>query len=170
MENEKDLASQNYGSAVSGVVGSVVMANAARTGPKWLRYFLYVCIAITLLLTGVGLIGKVGSIGSIPACDAQTTRDTLSNLNKQNKFSATKYNFIKKVSAIGFGNDLHREPGIVGRWQRRIRLSHLQGGLGRQGGDHRDQALTGRSMLARVVTSPRRRQPRPAGFPAAPAG
>lgn len=99
MENEKDLASQNYGSAVSGVVGSAVMANAARTGPAWLRYFLYVCIAITLLLTGVGLVGKIGSIGSIPACDAQTTRDTLSDLNKQNKFSATKYNFIKKVSA-----------------------------------------------------------------------
>ena len=99
MENEKDLASPNYGSAVSGVVGSVVMANAARTGPKWLRYFLYACIAITLLLTGVGIIGKVGSIGSIPACDAQTTRDTLSDLNKQNKFSATKYNFIKQVSA-----------------------------------------------------------------------
>ncbi len=99
MENEKDLASPNYGSAVSGVVGSVAMANAARTGPKSLRYFLYVCIAITLLLTGVGLVGKVGSIGSIPACDAQTTRDTLSNLNKQNKFNASKYNFIKKVSA-----------------------------------------------------------------------
>lgn len=99
MENEKDLASPNYGSAVSGVVGSVVMANAARTGPKWLRYFLYACIAITLLLTGVGIIGKVGSIGSIPACDAQTTRDTLSDLNKQNKFNATKYNFIKQVSA-----------------------------------------------------------------------
>jgi hypothetical protein len=99
MENEKDLASQNYGSAVSGVVGSVVMANAAKTGPAWLRYFLYVCIGITLLLTGVGLVGKIGSIGSIPACDAQTTRDTLSDLNKQNKFSATKYNFIKKVSA-----------------------------------------------------------------------
>ncbi|MDB5574848.1 MAG: hypothetical protein JWR80_24, partial [Bradyrhizobium sp.] len=58
-----------------------------------------VCIGITLLLTGVGLVGKIGAIGSIPACDAQTTRDTLSDLNKQNKFSATKYNFIKKVSA-----------------------------------------------------------------------
>ncbi|HYI30686.1 MAG TPA: hypothetical protein VD863_22825 [Bradyrhizobium sp.] len=99
MENEKDLASPNYGSTVSGVVGSVAMANAARTGPTWLRYFLYVCIAITVLLTGVGLVGKVGGIGSIPACDAQTTRDTLSDLNKQNKFSATKYNSIKKVSA-----------------------------------------------------------------------
>lgn len=102
MENEKDLASPNYGAAASGVVGSVLMANSARKGPKWLRYFLFVCIAITLLATGAGLIGKlgsVGSVGSIPACDAQTTRDTLSDLNKQNKFSATKYNFIKKVSA-----------------------------------------------------------------------
>ena len=99
MDNEKDLASPNYGSSVSGVVGSVAMANAAKTGPTWLRYFLYVCIAITVLLTGVGLVSKIGGIGSIPACDAQTTRDTLSDLNKQNKFSATKYNFIKKVSA-----------------------------------------------------------------------
>ena len=99
MENEKDLASPNYGAAASGLVGSAVMANAARKGPKWLRYFLFVCIAITLLATGAGLIGKLGSVGSIPACDAQTTRDTLSDLNKKNKFSATKYNFIKKVSA-----------------------------------------------------------------------
>ncbi len=99
MENEKDLASPSYGAAASGIVGSALMANAARKGPKWLRYFLFVCIAITLLLTGVGLVGKLGSIGSIPACDAQTTRDTLSDLNKQNKFKASKYNSIKKVSA-----------------------------------------------------------------------
>ncbi len=99
MDHEKDLASPNYGSTVSGVVGSVAMANAAKTGPAWLHYFLYVCIAITLLATGVGLVGKLGSIGSIPACDAKTTRDTLSDLNRQNKFSATKYNSIKQVSA-----------------------------------------------------------------------
>ena len=66
--------------------------------------FPYVCIAITVLATTVGIIGNLGSIGSIPECDAKTTRDTLSDLNKQNKFSATKYNFIKKVSAIGFRN------------------------------------------------------------------
>ncbi len=98
-KNESDLASPNFGSSIAGVAGAAGMAVAARSGPKWLRYFLYVCIAITVLLTGVGLIGKIGGIGSIPACDAQTTRDTLSDLNKQNKFSATKYNFIKKVSA-----------------------------------------------------------------------
>ena len=99
MDNEKDLASPQYGSAVSGVVGAALMARATRTGPKWLRYFLFVCIGITLLATGVGLVGKVGSVGSIPACDAQTTRDTLSDLNHQNKFKASKYNFIKKVSS-----------------------------------------------------------------------
>lgn len=49
-----------------------------------------------MLATGAGLISK---LGSIPACDAKTTRDTLSGLNKLNKFSATKYNFIKQVPA-----------------------------------------------------------------------
>ena len=98
MDNEKDLASPTYGSAVSGVVGAAVMANAARKGPKWLRYLLFVFIAITLLATGAGLIANVSSIGSIPKCDAQQTRDTLSDLNKQNKFNATKYNFIRNVS------------------------------------------------------------------------
>jgi hypothetical protein len=97
MDNEKDLASPDFGSAASGVAGSAVMALAARRGPKWLRYLLFVFIAITLLATGAGLVGKIGSIGHLPTCDAQTTRDTLSDLNRQNKFSATKYNFIKNV-------------------------------------------------------------------------
>jgi hypothetical protein len=99
MENEKDLASANYGSAVTGIVGAALMALAARTGPKWLRYLLFVFIAIILFVTIVGLIGNVASIGSIPECDAKTTRDTLSALNHQNKFKASKYNFIKKVSS-----------------------------------------------------------------------
>lgn len=98
MDNEKDLASPNFGSAVAGVAGSAAMAQAARGGPKWLRYLLFVFIAITLLATGIGLVGKIGGIGKLPACDAQTTRDTLSDLHRQNKFSATKYNFIKNVA------------------------------------------------------------------------
>ena len=98
MENEKDLASQNFGSALSGVAATAAMAQAAKTGPKWQRYLMMVFIAITLLATGAGLIGKISSAGSIPACDAQQTRDTLSDLNKQNKFSASKYNFIKSVA------------------------------------------------------------------------
>ena len=99
MDNEKNLASPNYGSAVSGLVGAALMAMAARKGPKWLRYLLFVFIAITLFATAAGLIANVAGIGSIPACDAQQTRDTLSDLNTQNKFNASKYNFIKTVSA-----------------------------------------------------------------------
>lgn len=98
MNDEKNLASPNYNSAFSGVVGTAQMANAARTGPKWLRYLLYVFIAITAFATIAGTIGKISSVGSIPACDAQTTRDTLSDLNRQHKFSASKYNSIKTVA------------------------------------------------------------------------
>jgi hypothetical protein len=98
MDNERNLASPNYGSAVSGLVGATLMALAARKGPKWLRYLLFVFIAITLFATVAGLIANVAGIGSIPECDAKQTRDTLSDLNKQNKFNASKYNFIKKVS------------------------------------------------------------------------
>ena len=147
MDNEKDLASPNYGSAASGIVGSVLMANAARTGPKWLRYLLFVFIAITLLATAAGLIGKLSSVGSIPACDAQTTRDTLSDLNKQNKFKATKYNSIKKRREIGYRSDLHREPRALRRRQRRIRLPHFQGRREGQGDDHRYPAVTAHGII-----------------------
>jgi hypothetical protein len=34
----------------------------------------------------------------LPTCDAQETRDTLSDLNKQNKFNASKYNFLRNVA------------------------------------------------------------------------
>ena len=99
MSDEKDLASPNYYSTVSGVAGTTMMVAAARKGPRWLRYLLYTFAAITALATIVGLVGKVGGIGSIPACDAKTTRDTLSDLNKQHKFNASKYNSIKSVAA-----------------------------------------------------------------------
>jgi hypothetical protein len=98
MDNEKDLASQQFHSSVSGLAGTVMMANAARTGPKWLRYLLFVFIAITAFATIAGTVGKITGTGKIPACDAQTTRDTLSDLNRQNKFSASKYNSIKTVA------------------------------------------------------------------------
>jgi hypothetical protein len=98
MENEKDLASPNFGSTIGGIAGTAAMARASRTGPTWLRYLMYVFIAITGLATLAGLFSKVSSIGTVPACDAQRTRDTLSDLNKQNKFAATKYNSIKTVS------------------------------------------------------------------------
>ena len=98
MESEKDLASPNFGSAATSLVGAVAMAQAAKTGPKWQRYLMLFFIAVVLLATGAGLIDKVVHIGSVPACDAQQTRDTLSDLNKQNKFDATKYNSIKTVA------------------------------------------------------------------------
>ena len=98
MENDKDLASPNFGSAMAGMAGTAAMARASKTGPKWLRYLMYVFMAITALATIAGLVGKVSDIGTIPACDAQRTRDTLSDLNKQNQFHATKYNSIKTVS------------------------------------------------------------------------
>ena len=99
MDNEKDLASPQFRSSAAGLAGTVAMAQAAKTGPKWLRYLLFVFIAVTALATRAGLIDKITGIGSIPACDAQTTRDTLSDLNRQNKFNATKYNFIKKIAS-----------------------------------------------------------------------
>ena len=98
MDNEEKLASPNLQPALSGLVGSALMAQAARTGPKWQRNLMKVFIAITLLATAAGIIGNLTSIGTIPACDAQQTRDTLSDLNKANKFNASKYNFIKSVS------------------------------------------------------------------------
>ncbi|MGQ0682886.1 hypothetical protein [Bradyrhizobium sp.] len=97
MADEKDLASPNYYSTVSGAAGTTMMVQAARKSPPWLRYLLYAFAAITALVTVAGLIDRVTSVGSLPACDAKTTRDTLSDLNKQNKFNASKYNFIKNV-------------------------------------------------------------------------
>lgn len=98
MTDEKDLASPNYRSTVSGAVGATMMAQAAQKSSGWLRYLMYAFAAIAALATIAGLVGKVSGVGSIPACDAQTTRDTLSDLNKQNKFNATKYNFIKETA------------------------------------------------------------------------
>ncbi len=98
MENERDLASANFGSAATGLAATAAMAQAAKKGPKWQRYVMYVFIAVTALATLAGIIGKISDIGTVPACDAQRTRDTLSDLNKQNKFDATKYNSIKNVS------------------------------------------------------------------------
>jgi len=103
MDNEKDLASPNFSSSITGIAATAAVANAARTGPKWMRYLMFVFIAITAFATIAGLVGKIGGVGSIPVCDAQTTRDTLSDLNRQNKFNASKYNFIKSVATTDTG-------------------------------------------------------------------
>ena len=137
MDNEKNLTSPNYGSALSGLAGATSMAIAARKGPKWLRYLLFVFIAITLFTTAAGLIANLAGIGSIPECDAKQTRDTLSDLNKQNKLNASKYNFIKKVSTSELETTCTANLAVSGGGTVRIRLSHLQGGLEGQGADYR---------------------------------
>jgi hypothetical protein len=98
MKDEENLASARLQPALSGLVGSTQMAQAARTGPQWMRRLMKIFIVITLVATGAGIFGNLAGIGSIPACDEQKTRDTLSDLNKQNKFNASKYNFIKNVA------------------------------------------------------------------------
>ena len=75
-----------------------MMAQAAQKSSGWLRYLMYAFAAIAALATIAGLVSKVSGVGSLPACDAQTTRDTLSDLNKQNRFNASKYNFIKETA------------------------------------------------------------------------
>lgn len=98
-DDEKDLASPRIGTMVTGAVSTAVLgAAAARAKPGWQRNFLIACAAVAGLATLAGIVGNIASIGTIPACDAQTTRDTLSDYNSANKFSATKYNFIKTVS------------------------------------------------------------------------
>ncbi len=99
MESEKNLNSPDFGSAGLAAMGAAAMLPATRRGPKWLRRIMWVFIGITAAATLAGVVGKVSSIGSLPACDGQRTRDTLSDLNSTNKLNASKYNFIKQVSA-----------------------------------------------------------------------
>lgn len=99
MDDEEKLASPNLLPAMTGLAATAAMGQAAKTMTGWQRKLMYVFMVITLLATAAGIIGNLTSIGTIPACDAQQTRDTLSDLNKAHKFNASKYNFIKKVSA-----------------------------------------------------------------------
>jgi hypothetical protein len=98
MDNDTNLASPDFQPATTSLAGTAAMTQAAKTMTGWQRKLMNFFIVITLLATGAGLIGQLTSIGKIPACDDQKTRDTLSDLNKQNKFNASKYNFIKNVS------------------------------------------------------------------------
>ncbi len=98
MDNDTNLASPDFQQATTSLAGTAAMTEAAKTMTGWQRMLMSFFIIITLLATGAGLIGQLTSIGKIPACDDQKTRDTLSDLNKQNKFNASKYNFIKNVS------------------------------------------------------------------------
>ena len=95
----KDLSGPDYMGNAAAAFGAATMAQQSRRAPKWVRWFLYVCIGVTVLVTGAGIIDKTANIGSLPTCDAKRTRDTLSDLNKANQLNATAYNFIKQVSA-----------------------------------------------------------------------
>jgi hypothetical protein len=97
--DQKDLSGPDYMGNAAAAFGAATMAQSAKRAPTWVRWFLYVCIAVTALVTGAGIIHKTATIGSLPQCDAQRTRDTLSNLNKQNKLNASAYNFIRQNSA-----------------------------------------------------------------------
>lgn len=98
-DTEKDFASPNFGRTLGGVAATgAIAAAAARTKPGWQRNLMYVFAGITGVVSLIGLGSQISNFGSLPACDAQTTRDTLSDLNKENKFNATKYNFIKSVA------------------------------------------------------------------------
>jgi hypothetical protein len=98
-DDEKDLASPNIGTMVTGVASAAVLtAAAARAKPGWLRTLLLVFAGIAAAVTLIGIIGNFGGMGGLPGCDDKRTRDTLSDLNVANKFNATKYNFIKNVS------------------------------------------------------------------------
>lgn len=99
MSSEKDLNSPDFGGSKATGFATAAMVQSAKGQPKWVRILVMIFAAIILLVTLAGAFDKLSSMGSLPACDAQRTRDTLSDLNKQNQVNASKYNFIKKVSA-----------------------------------------------------------------------
>jgi hypothetical protein len=98
MSDESKLASPDSMTSTTGMIATAAMTQAARKMSGWQQKLMYVFITITAVVTLLGAIANFAMSGSIPACDAQQTRDTLSDLNTQNKFNATKYNFIKEVA------------------------------------------------------------------------
>ena len=98
MSDESKLAQHDGLTTTEGLLATAAMSHAAKSMSGWQRTLMYVFIGITALVTLLAVIANFATMGSIPACDAQQTRDTLSDLNKQNKFNATKYNFIKQVA------------------------------------------------------------------------
>jgi hypothetical protein len=97
--DQKDLSGPDFMGNAAGAFGAAAMAQSAKRAPKWVRWFLYVCIGVTVLAVGAGMIDKIANLGSLPKCDAKRTRDTLSDLNKQNKLDAKAYTFIRENSA-----------------------------------------------------------------------
>ena len=98
MNDESKLAPHDTLSMTESSLAINAMGNAAAKMTGWQRKLMMVFIGIITVVSLIGLISTISSWGSIPACDAQQTRDTLSDLNVQNKFNATRYNFIKQVA------------------------------------------------------------------------
>src|ERR1700759_1021854 len=98
MSDESKLAPHDGLASTEGRLATMGMSHAAKGMTGWQRKLMKVFIVITGGVTALGAIANFATSGSIPACDAQQTRDTLSDLNQQNKFDASKYNFIKQVA------------------------------------------------------------------------
>jgi hypothetical protein len=98
-ESEKDLNGPDFGSTAAIGVATAALAQSAKGGARWLRWFVMACVGVAALAVGAGTVDKLVNIGTLPACDEQRTRDTLSDLNKANKVNASAYNFIRPVSA-----------------------------------------------------------------------
>src|ERR1700759_4785338 len=117
MSNESKLAPHDTFSSTESSLATMAMANAASKMTGWQRKVMNVFIGIITVVSLIGLVTTLASWGSIPACDAQQTRDTLSDLNKENKFDATKYNFIKQVATSDTEPKYVANLGLkVGRW------------------------------------------------------
>ena len=98
MSNDSNLAPHDTLSLTESSLATTAMGDAAAKMTGWQRKLMMVFIGIIAVVSLIGLVSTLANWGSIPGCDEQRTRDTLSDLNTQNKFNATKYNFIKQVA------------------------------------------------------------------------
>ena len=98
MASEKDLNAPDFGGNATSAIGAAAIAQSAKGTKGWLRWFLFACLAITVLAVGAGAIDKIVNINALPGCDAKRTRDTLSDLNKAKEVNASAYNFIKETA------------------------------------------------------------------------
>jgi hypothetical protein len=97
--SERNLNSPDFGSERNIAYATQAMNDAARRGPKWLRWVTLAFTGIIAAVSVLALIGKISEFGSLPRCDAQRTKDTLSDLNKQNQVNASSYNSLKTLSS-----------------------------------------------------------------------
>jgi hypothetical protein len=99
MDNERELASTDFGTTAATGLAAVAMNRQAKGGPRWLKWFVLACTVIIAAMALLKVATSISAIGTIPACDAKTTRDTLSDLNKAQQFNGSHYNSLKLRSA-----------------------------------------------------------------------